>query len=480
MNLYNLTFVLCLFISISASCCSRNYTKLLCGWTSITVESLFGSITESLPPLDVEFRLYTRKNPSYYQNLVFGDESSIIQSNFMRETDTKFLIHGYTSSANQGYYLELKTAILATRDINVIIVDWAEGASKFYYPGAITNSYRCGKEIAKMIEFLQNTANLKLSQVHLIGFSLGGQVAGFTGKRLNKVSRISAIDPAGVCFDAFPVKYRLNRTDADFVDLLITTAGEIGMVIPVGHINIYLNGGHIQPGCSGKVINRVRGDIFSSYAIIFDNCSHSFAIEFYKETILYPECNPLAYRCSDYENFLEGQCFNCGENGEDCALAGIEAYEYRKFKEDVDRIFYIKTAGSSPFCLYHYQITIILDTSQNNFTGVYGKSVLTFLGVGGKNITISNDRLDLYEPGKIYTHLMTSQYDVLPATQAWFFWYFYPIYGKMPRNPQISLKRVELKPMNEIKRGELSSVYIFHTKEAQSISPGEKITLFLK
>lgn len=57
---------------------------------------------------------------------------------------------------------------------------------------------------------------------------------------------------------------RLSPDDADFVDVLHTFTISLGMSIgilrPVGHIDIYPNGGDSQPGCESS-------DIFASLAL---------------------------------------------------------------------------------------------------------------------------------------------------------------------------------------------------------------------
>ncbi|XP_026761137.1 lipase member H-B-like [Galleria mellonella] len=137
-----------------------------------------------------------------------------------------------------------------------------------------------------------------LSSIHLIGFSLGAHVAGMTGKLVQRslhgrLGRIIALDPARPCFMR-PSDYRLNRSDADFVQVVHSSAGVLGLEQPVGDADIYVNGVSVkQPECRDRSITL--------------ECDHAQAWRLYAASVI-NERSLMARKCYTWEQLMNGYC----------------------------------------------------------------------------------------------------------------------------------------------------------------------------
>lgn len=66
----------------------------------------------------------------------------------------------------------------------------------------------------------------------------------------------AALDPAGPLFSFFPQSIKLDKTDAEFIDVIHTDAGGFGYSETVGHVDFFPNGGSgVQPGCHADEIH---------------------------------------------------------------------------------------------------------------------------------------------------------------------------------------------------------------------------------
>lgn len=63
--------------------------------------------------------------------------------------------------------------------------------------------------------------------VHIIGHSLGAHTAGYAGERIDKLGRITGLDPAEPYFQGMPEQIRLDPSDADLVDVIHTDGSSI-------------------------------------------------------------------------------------------------------------------------------------------------------------------------------------------------------------------------------------------------------------
>lgn len=75
---------------------------------------------------------------------------------------------------------------------------------------------------------------------------------------------LTGLDPAGPMFEGVEEQKRLSPDDAEFVDVLHTYTREalgfsIGIKQPIGDIDIYPNGGEVQPGCALGDVLAVAG-----------------------------------------------------------------------------------------------------------------------------------------------------------------------------------------------------------------------------
>ncbi len=95
-------------------------------------------------------------------------------------------------------------------------------------------------------------AGMSPKNVHLIGYSIGSQLAAVMARQFNKndtiISRITALNPINVTqFDNNTVF--LNNKDAETVDVIYSDLEAINYTTPIGKLNFYPNGGKVQIGC---------------------------------------------------------------------------------------------------------------------------------------------------------------------------------------------------------------------------------------
>lgn len=181
---------------------------------------------------------------------------------------------------------------------------------------------------------------MSFEQLLVAGFSLGGEsrveadgtrkpqfhfpahIAGIAGKavRFGRINTIIGLDPAGPLFSIRDVNARLDRTDAEYVEVIHTNSRVTGIGFPIGHADFFPNGGTQQPGC------------------LRNFCNHDRAPRFFVESI--SNNNFFAHRCESINDVVEGGC-----SGPLATMGG----EPSNANNNVRGIFHLRTNRSSPF-----------------------------------------------------------------------------------------------------------------------------------
>lgn len=318
--------------------------------------------------LFADFHLYTSAGQGEAERVT---SRNIASSSFDASRPTKIIIHGFGDSVARGEWMrQLKDLFLEREAANVILADVSR-ANPPVYAVAVTNARVVAREVASLIK----ASGVAPSNVHIVGQSLGAQTAGLVGKKFSgdQIGHITGLDPAGPMFQGRSTRSKLWRSDAQFVDIVHTDMAHVG-VMPLGtseacgHADFYINGGKYQPGCVGK---RLTGDFRERIA-----CDHIRSIQYYLASFNRSEPVPRAFECSSWEKFQAGECYECGQAGDKCALVGPGAQEWAQ-KQAGNKKFYISTIGEAPYYRYQYVVAVTPSQSASGRIDVQ---------VGGQNV----------------------------------------------------------------------------------------------
>lgn len=251
---------------------------------------------------------------------------SSLTSNLMFDItkQTKVIIHGFMDSAQSEVPLDLARAYDEKQMFNVLMVDAEELLGK-WYPLSVHHARLVGKRLGNLLANLENFG-ANAEDFHLLGFSLGAHIAGWAGKYFHtykgrRIGRITGMDPAGPCFTYAYSDQRLDKTDADYVDVIHTNRLVQGVIESLGHSDFYLNGGGpLQPGC------------FSP------KCSHQRAAQAYTESVRIQKAF-VGVKCDSWKHFLQGLCHN------DFAVMGYGSSIKTR------GLYYLRTASDPPYGL---------------------------------------------------------------------------------------------------------------------------------
>ncbi|XP_046424449.1 pancreatic lipase-related protein 3-like isoform X1 [Neodiprion fabricii] len=267
----------------------------------------------------VKLRLYTCDDLDTFTEVMVGNAADLLAKMDLNKSTVVF-IFGWFGTTNWKNSQAVVTAYLERRDHNVLMLNWANIADKEYLYAARSLS-GVGYTLATALnEWV--TAGLNSSSIHLVGHSLGAHVCGYAGRYVNfTLPRIVGLEPAGPLF--YTVLERLKPSDAEFVEVIHTDAGVLGMDLEVGHVDFYPNGGtSSQPGC-----------------LIAYTCSHVRSCLFYAESVRNEDAF-IGRACDSNSKFKIGSC-----NFNGLSVMGYATPTTTRGK------FYLQTNFASPYGL---------------------------------------------------------------------------------------------------------------------------------
>uniref|UniRef100_H2RW43 triacylglycerol lipase n=1 Tax=Takifugu rubripes TaxID=31033 RepID=H2RW43_TAKRU len=355
--------------------------------------------------------------------IVPGRADTLAACTFNRTSKTFMVIHGWTLSGMFESWVSKLVSALYEREhgANVIVVDWLTLAQNHYVLAA-QKTKAVGQEIARFIDWIEESTNAPVENIHLIGYSLGAHVAGFAGSHVtNKVGRITGLDPAGPDFEGMHAHRRLSPDDAHFVDVLHTfTRGSLGLSIgiqqPVGHVDIYPNGGSFQPGCNlrGTLEKIANFGIFAITDAV--KCEHERSVHLFIDSLLNEQDAAQAYRCSSSQTFNRGMCLSCRKSR--CNTVGYDISKVRKARNVQ---MYTKTRATMPFRVYHYQLKIHF-SSKVNRSEMEPSLTVSLYGTKGEAENLELKLKEKIAVNKTHSFLLVTEKDVGDLLMLTFKW----------------------------------------------------------
>jgi len=243
---------------------------------------------------DVRMLLITRQNRLNPHQISFRNRQSILNSPYDPNRPTRVLIHGWLEDEGSDINVATAAELLNYYDSNIILIDWSEGSQTINYIGASNRVEPIGRFVGSHISFMVEEGLLRVDRLKVIGFSLGAHIAGFVGKTATvRLHTIIGLDPAGPLFSSRNPLTRIDRTDAEYVEIMHTNGPTLliagaGIGSPIGDADFWPNGGSSQPGC------------------ITNTCSHGRAVDYYVESIANNRF--FALRCPAIDDISSRRC----------------------------------------------------------------------------------------------------------------------------------------------------------------------------
>lgn len=101
------------------------------------------------------------------------------EANLDASKPLKILCHGFLDGITSAWYASAISEYFESQDVNIIAIDWP---ATNLYSNTVATAKIVAEVNAELLVELVNKLNVDLSNVHLIGHSLGAHISGLTGK----------------------------------------------------------------------------------------------------------------------------------------------------------------------------------------------------------------------------------------------------------------------------------------------------------
>ncbi|KPI99875.1 PREDICTED: inactive pancreatic lipase-related protein 1 [Papilio xuthus] len=284
--------------------------------------------------IDIQYKLFNRAHPTTFHTVPSNNLTELSRTDFDISKPTVIYVMGFSEAITGPSTITMRDEYLATSDCNFISVDWSRLMPFPWYVTAVKNTRYMGVKLADFIQYL-DSVGARASSLHVVGFSLGAEAAGFAGKMLKsrglQIGRITGLDPAYPGYTFTNTDGHLSKGDAAFVDVIHTNPGIFGFLTPIGDVDFYPNyGSWIQPGCW---VDQLVKNMEVKYIY---GCSHIRAWRYYAESLRNPTGFP-ATLCKTWRNPTS----NCGFS--------VDGYMGIGAQPPIKGIMYLETNQYSPF-----------------------------------------------------------------------------------------------------------------------------------
>ncbi|XP_034176484.2 pancreatic triacylglycerol lipase-like [Osmia lignaria lignaria] len=302
-----------------------NYCSFIFLLLAICLLTVVDAADNETDYLDSVFVRFYKRNGTYKD--VSLNETVDLVPLFNKSELVTLYIHGHSENVDGHSTLPVTGGLLNFTNVNTLALDYRKIAGLFYL-FSVEKIEALGKEIAKVIDQIVE-AGVDGKKIHIIGHSLGAQVAGYIGRNVNEsLSRITGLDPAGPLF--YASNPHLSASDADFVDIIHTDAGVLGLALATGTVDFFPNrGSGPQPGCTVSELLKGQDEL----------CSHHRSYLFYVESMKNRHAF-VAEKCSNILKFATAQC-----NSNEKVIMGYDTPTSANGK------FYLVTNSTEPFGL---------------------------------------------------------------------------------------------------------------------------------